>query len=138
MPNKSSFPTIEDWREYYRRYRATHRKKFREYNRKYNKAWRAKNGYHNETKWQENNPEKYKAQQMLRYAVKKKMIEKLPCLICGNKRSGGHHFDYTKPLEVIWLCALHHKEVHKNPIWQKVENFERVAINKNLKGGVEK
>ena len=31
---------------------------------------------------------------------------------CG-KIGEAHHEDYTKPLEIIWLCSLHHAEHHR-------------------------
>lgn len=35
---------------------------------------------------------------------------------CRNKFSiQCHHPDYSKPLEVIWLCFIHHKEIHDTP-----------------------
>lgn len=38
-----------------------------------------------------------------------------PCAVCGTKLLiEAHHSDYTKPLEVIWLCCYHHKEWHRN------------------------
>ena len=56
-------------------------------------------------------PEKRKARQKLAYAVKTGKIIKLPCLVCGDPKSQGHHKDYNKPLEVDWLCQKHHKEL---------------------------
>lgn len=39
-------------------------------------------------------------------------IEQFPCQICGNPNSEMHHTDYDKPLEVLWLCRIHHLELH--------------------------
>ena len=39
-------------------------------------------------------------------------IEINPCEVCG-KKAEAHHPDYTKPLEIRWLCSKHHKEVHR-------------------------
>lgn len=46
-------------------------------------------------------------------ALKKGIIVKTPCIICGNEKSEGHHPDYSKPLEVIWLCKKHHGLEHR-------------------------
>lgn len=65
-------------------------------------------------KYAKKNPEKIKAWSMVKQAVKSGKIKKLPCEVCGKtKRIHGHHDDYSKPLDVVWLCALHHKERHK-------------------------
>jgi hypothetical protein len=37
-----------------------------------------------------------------------------PCEVCGDPRSHGHHDNYDMPLQVRWLCAYHHGEVHRN------------------------
>ena len=42
-----------------------------------------------------------------------KIIRPANCLKCGStKNIQGHHPDYNKPLEVIWLCLKCHKAEH--------------------------
>ncbi len=36
-----------------------------------------------------------------------------PCERCGSPKVHGHHEDYSKPLEVMWLCTKHHGERHR-------------------------
>ncbi len=52
------------------------------------------------------------AQQILSIAVKRGVISKLPCMVCGNPESEAHHGDYSKPLDVVWFCPKHHRRVH--------------------------
>lgn len=40
-------------------------------------------------------------------------LVKLPCQRCGEKRSEAHHPDYSKPLEVVWLCHPCHMKEHR-------------------------
>lgn len=47
-------------------------------------------------------------------AVKCGKLIPLPCVKCGNVKVHAHHPDYSKPLKVIWLCSLHHQELHRN------------------------
>src|SRR5260370_38957482 len=53
-----------------------------------------------------------KAQSAVARAVKSGKLIQRPCEKCGNPKSEGHHPDYEKPLEVVWLCSKHHKLVH--------------------------
>ena len=98
---------------YFQEYRNKHRKKLREYNRKYNKQWRKKNGYHNEKNSKLRYPEKERARNILIEAVLSGKVKRKRCEKCGKIRAQGHHDDYTNPLKVRWLCALHHNEFHK-------------------------
>lgn len=58
-------------------------------------------------------PERARARAKLRRNVSNGKIKKLPCQICGDYQSEGHHEDYSKPLDVIWLCRTHHLEIHR-------------------------
>lgn len=53
------------------------------------------------------------ARNILNKAVKRGEVLKTPCINCGNLKSEGHHEDYSKPLEVIWLCRAHHRQQHR-------------------------
>lgn len=59
------------------------------------------------------NPDKYSAHKIMKNAIRRGELEQKPCEVCGNIKSQGHHEDYSKPLEIIWLCAKHHNEAHK-------------------------
>jgi hypothetical protein len=43
--------------------------------------------------------------------LKRGKISKQPCK-CGCETVEAHHDDYSKPLEVIWLCRKCHLELH--------------------------
>lgn len=38
-------------------------------------------------------------------------LSKRPCH-CGKRKVEMHHRDYSKPLEVVWLCRTHHLLEH--------------------------
>lgn len=79
------------------------------------------NRYKYSKQYKENNPEKNNAHQKVHIAIKNGTIIKQPCKICGCINSQAHHNDYSKPLEVVWLCAKHHREVHKSPVGRAVK-----------------
>lgn len=62
------------------------------------------------------NPDRVAARSKVAYAVRTGRLTRQPCEICGNSRSHGHHEDYSKPLEVKWLCATHHGLHHARSI----------------------
>jgi hypothetical protein len=64
--------------------------------------------------WRKNNPDKLRAHSMVGYAIAKKKIIKGKCQVCG--KDGiihGHHDDYTKPIDVRWLCPVCHSATHR-------------------------
>lgn len=68
-------------------------------------------------------PEKYKARRKVYDAVRRGKMQRLPCEVCGDPKSQGHHVDYSKPLEVKWLCAKHHGLEHRIPITKEQEEM---------------
>lgn len=69
-------------------------------------------GAANTKKMMEKYPEKYLARSKTMYAVKTGKLKRLPCEVCGEIKVDAHHPDYSKPLEVKWLCRAHHAEEH--------------------------
>lgn len=64
----------------------------------------------------ERNPEKVRARKELKLALNIGLVQKLPCRECGAEKVEGHHPDYSKPYDVVWLCTKHHNELHKGLI----------------------
>lgn len=56
---------------------------------------------------------KANARSYLHVYVKRGKVQKGLCEVCGSERAEAHHEDYTKPLEVHWLCRDHHLELHE-------------------------
>ncbi len=70
----------------------------------------------NSAKWRRENPAKYSAQTAVGNAVRDGRLKKMPCDICGDLKVHAHHDDYSKPLDVRWLCPLHHARYHAGSI----------------------
>ena len=68
--------------------------------------------YQRTKRFRTNNPLKYKAHRIAENAVRNGKLPKQPCEVCGNPKAQKHHDDYSKPLEVRWLCVVHHNEHH--------------------------
>jgi len=64
-------------------------------------AWVAKRPLH-----------KRRAMRAVHSAINKGRMVKMPCEVCGELRVDAHHPDYSKPLEVMWLCRTHHAQWH--------------------------
>ena len=62
--------------------------------------------------WRLSNVDKHKAHSAVKKAMKDEKLQRLPCSICGSLNSEAHHKDYSKPLEVTWLCRTHHMREH--------------------------
>ena len=63
--------------------------------------------------YQKRYPEKAEVHRIVLMAKKSGKLIPKPCEVCGSdKRIHAHHDDYKKPLDVRWLCATHHHELH--------------------------
>lgn len=62
--------------------------------------------------WSERNPHKKKAQTIVANAIRCGRLVRQVCEKC-NTIGEAHHSDYSKPLEVRWLCRKHHMELHR-------------------------
>jgi len=94
---------------------------------KYGRVWRGKNpDYYSKyavshrksicetsNQWNKDNPDKARCRGIVWRALKNGDIFKESCVVCGNHNSQAHHDDYSLPLDIIWLCNKHHKELHR-------------------------
>lgn len=99
--------------------------------RKFDKAWRARRAaegrpvtsspdpagyqaaYARQRRLNPTEQPKLLARAVVGHAVIAGRIERAPCAVCGALPSEAHHSDYSKPLDVTWLCRAHHRELHK-------------------------
>ncbi len=70
-------------------------------------------------------PEKYHARTMLGNAVRDGVVVKpIHCSKCGAEANlEGHHEDYSKPLDVQWLCNSCHVDTRRKYPKEKQEKF---------------
>lgn len=61
--------------------------------------------------WRMEYPERHNAHATVARALKSGKITAMPCIVCG-ATAEAHHPDYSAPLDVVWLCPLHHKQTH--------------------------
>lgn len=82
--------------------------------------------------WAKHNREKYRAQKRAYYhkrkhdyrmqisarnavnnAVNAGKLERGSCETCGAPKAEAHHEDYSRPMDIVWLCRKHHNERHR-------------------------
>lgn len=76
----------------WKRYEEGHKEQIAAYQREYRRA----------------HLDKYYARKLVFYAIKCGMLVREPCEVCGKPDGEAAHSDYSRPLEVRWLCSLHH------------------------------
>jgi hypothetical protein len=101
-------------KEYQEKYRATAGGKVAHdaANRRYRNTEKGKTK-HTATngRWIKRNPEKRQAHKAVYHAKRNGELISQPCAVCGSEAEA-HHPDYSKPLEVVWLCHCHHIDAH--------------------------
>lgn len=106
----------EEYSEVRKRYRRSEhgRKILAQGHKKYTNSEKGKqNTKESIRRWADKNREKLRAHWRVKSAIKRGLLVRLPCSICGDIKSDAHHEDYTKPLDVVWLCVTHHKLLHR-------------------------
>ena len=92
-------------------------KEWRTKNPNYYKEWRKKHPHYMKNYFLSNPDRHFKSlsRSMFRAALLSgRVIPRTVCEKCEiTKKIEAHHPDYTKPLEVIWLCNAHHKIEHR-------------------------
>lgn len=69
----------------------------------------------NTKRWRQEHPVAYRAQNAVNNAIRDGKLMKGPCCICGTPENvHAHHTDYSRPLDVKWLCAGCHHRIHAN------------------------
>ena len=56
---------------------------------------------------------RHKANVAIARLVKKGVIKKMPCEICGFEKTEAHHPDYSRLIEIVWLCQSHHYKANR-------------------------
>ena len=100
-------------KEYWRKHRDKKAEKDKRYREKYPDKIRDKKKIYaknnpdiiNESgrRYKRRYPHKVKCRSTFNNAITQGLIQRLPCSICNNPKSEGHHPNYDKPLDVIWL-----------------------------------
>ena len=89
---------------------ATWRDAYRERNREKLRA------YFSEKQWEPGRRERKRIHKLVFLAVRRGELARATCCercsVTG-KQLEGHHPDYSRPLEVLWLCRRCHKAVHR-------------------------
>lgn len=73
------------------------------------------------------------ANYMVSTAIKKGTLVKKKCEVCSEDKSEAHHDDYSKPLDVRWLCRSCHRAWHASNGYNDFSVRPRPRIGKTRK-----
>lgn len=107
MPYKDK----EQYKEYQRRYAILHR----DQRRAYKCNWERQQHFEHPGYRYKHHPYDVaaSARRKVSWAIETGRLTKEPCRICGDPKSIAHHQDYSKPLDVWWLCQQCHSQLHR-------------------------
>ena len=95
-------------------HRANNLERIREYDRKRGKnAERIKMNVEVNRAWRAEDKRRQSCHRQVSIAIKNGILVRQPCERCGAEKTEAHHEDYDKPLDVMWLCTICHKQRHK-------------------------
>lgn len=82
----------------------------------------------------EANPEHRAAQKVVNTAVRVgQLVRPGVCSRCGKAcKPNGHHEDYSKPLDVVWLCNRCHADVHGLTKWHELHTVQTGTTKEEL------
>lgn len=63
--------------------------------------------------WKKADLRRQKCHTAVKTEIRAGRLKRQPCVRCGNEKSIAHHEDYDRPLYIVWLCAVCHKQRHK-------------------------
>lgn len=69
--------------------------------------------YQAQAEWRRRNPLARWSHVAVASALKRNLIEKKPCEVCGEVKVDAHHDDHSRPLQIRWMCRLHHRQHHQ-------------------------
>ena len=77
-------------------------------------------------RYYERHPERFKARRAVMIAVRSgKLVRPVECSRCDSEKSiQAHHEDYSKPLDVIWVCQKCHTDIHEQKKLAGKETFK--------------
>jgi hypothetical protein len=84
---------------------------------------RSKLPHRKEGLFKNSDPERQAVAKKASAAIKKGLLKRQPCHICGATKVEAHHTHYSHYLEVVWLCRRHHVQLHRQfSVWMKEKN----------------
>lgn len=83
-----------------------------DYYRSYDRKRGNRQGREYVAQYRKKYPGKWRAHRMVAEAIRRGNLVACPCEQCGSSNTHAHHDDYSRPLNVRWLCPPHHAQWH--------------------------